>query len=43
MKVSDQSEPAIADFFDQAGFKVDVERRFGEGESMFKNVIFTRK
>jgi FkbM family methyltransferase len=43
IEVNHQSEPAIAEFFAQAGFKVAFERRFGAGEDLFKNLIFTRK
>jgi FkbM family methyltransferase len=44
VEVSDKSEPVITDFFEKAGFMVELERRLAEeGETTFKNIIFTRK
>jgi FkbM family methyltransferase len=44
IEVSDKSEPAITDFFLQAGFIIEFERILAEeGEAIFKNIIFTRK
>jgi hypothetical protein len=44
VEVSDKSEPAITNFFKKAGFMIESERRLTEeGETTFKNTIFTRK
>jgi len=43
VEVSDKSEPAITEFFEKAGFKIEFERRFDEEETIYKNIIFTRK
>jgi FkbM family methyltransferase len=44
IEVSDKSAPAITDFFRRAGFIIEFERRWAEeGETIFKNMIFTRK
>jgi FkbM family methyltransferase len=42
IEVSDTSEPSITKFFQEAGFKIDLERIFQEEERYFKNIIFTR-
>lgn len=43
VEVSDQSETGITDFFATAGFKIEFERRFDDGEIFYKNIIFIRK
>ena len=43
VEVSDQSEPFITGFLENAGFKIAFERRFNEEETFYKNIIFTRK
>lgn len=43
VEVSDKSETAIGEFFEKAGFKIEFERRFEEGATIYKNIIFTRK
>ena len=43
VEVSDKSESGITEFFEKAGFKIEFERRFDEGEIFYKNIIFTRK
>ena len=43
VEVSDKSEPAITEFFEKAGFQIEFERRFEEEETIYKNIIFTRK
>jgi FkbM family methyltransferase len=44
IEVSDKSEPAITDFFHQAGFTIEFQRILAEeGERIFKNIIFTRR
>ena len=43
IEVSDTSELPITKFFQEAGFKIDLERRWEEKERYFKNIIFTRK
>jgi FkbM family methyltransferase len=43
VEVSDKSEPFITEFFANAGFTIDYERRFDEEEAVYKNIIFTRK
>ena len=43
VEVSDKSESAITEFFEKAGFKIEFERRFDDGETFYKNIIFTRK
>jgi FkbM family methyltransferase len=42
IEVSDQSEPAIQQFFMEHGFKVERERRWEEVGKIFKNIIFSR-
>ena len=42
IEVSDTSELPITKFFQEAGFKIDFERRWAEKEGNFKNIIFTR-
>lgn len=42
IEVSDKSEPAIRQFFLESGFKVDMERKWAEGEKVFRNIIFSR-
>jgi FkbM family methyltransferase len=42
IEVSDTSELPITKFFQEAGFKIDFERRWEGKESNFKNIIFTR-
>jgi FkbM family methyltransferase len=42
VEVSERSEPAITEFFEKAGFKIEFERRFDEEETIYKNIIFTR-
>jgi FkbM family methyltransferase len=42
IEVSDTSELPITKFFQEAGFKIDFERRWEEKEGNFKNIIFTR-
>ena len=42
IEVSDTSELFIVKFFQEAGFKIDLERRWEERERYFKNIIFTR-
>jgi hypothetical protein len=41
--VSGKSESVITEFFEKAGFKIEFERRFDDGEIFYKNIIFTRK
>jgi FkbM family methyltransferase len=43
VEVSETSEPFITKFFDQADFKIDFERIFAGEETIFKNIIFTRR
>jgi FkbM family methyltransferase len=43
IEVSDQSEPAIVDFFKKAGFMIELEHLFDVDEGGYKNIIFTRK
>lgn len=43
IEVSGKSESAITEFFKKAGFKIEFERRFDDGEAIYKNIIFTRK
>jgi hypothetical protein len=43
VEVSDKSESGITEFFEKAGFKIEFERRFDEGEIFYKNIIFIRK
>jgi FkbM family methyltransferase len=43
VEVSDNSEPAITEFFERAGFKIEFERRFDDGKIFYKNIIFTRR
>jgi FkbM family methyltransferase len=43
VEVSDNSESAITEFFEKAGFNIEFERRFDDGKTCYKNVIFTRK
>jgi FkbM family methyltransferase len=42
IEVSDTSGPPITKFFQDAGFKIDFERRWEGKERNFKNIIFTR-
>jgi len=42
IEVSDTSEILITKFFQEAGFKIDFERRWAEEDKNFKNIIFTR-
>jgi FkbM family methyltransferase len=42
IEVSDTSIIPITKFFQEAGFKIDLERRFEGKEQNFKNIIFTR-
>jgi FkbM family methyltransferase len=43
IEVSQASEPAVAEFFEKAGFKIAFARPFGDEEATYKNIIFTRK
>jgi FkbM family methyltransferase len=43
IEVSDKSEPAISNFFNQAGFRIEFERAFRTEGAHYKNIIFTRK
>ena len=44
IEVSDKSESDVTDFFHQAGFTIEFERRLAEeGDTICKNMIFTRK
>jgi FkbM family methyltransferase len=44
IEVSDKSESDVTDFFHQAGFIIEFERKLAEeGETIVKNMIFTRK
>ena len=43
IEVSDNSESAITEFFEKAGFTIEFERRFDDGKTFYKNIIFTRK
>jgi FkbM family methyltransferase len=43
VEVSGKSESTITDFFEKAGFKIELERRFDEEEGFCKNIIYTRK
>ena len=43
VEVSDKSESAITKFFEKAGFEIEFERRFEDGEIFYKNIIFARK
>jgi hypothetical protein len=43
VEVSETSEPFITRFFDKADFKIDFERIFEGEETIFKNIIFTRR
>jgi len=43
VEVSDKSELPITKFFEEAGFKIDFERRWAEEEKNYKNIIFSRK
>ena len=38
VEVSDKSELAITEFFEKAGFKIEFERRFEEGATIYKNI-----
>jgi FkbM family methyltransferase len=42
VEVSDQSELAITRFLEQAGFRVEMERKFPGDHISYKNIIFTR-
>ena len=43
VEVSDKSESDITEFFEKAGFKIEFERRFDDGKTFYKNIIFTRQ
>ena len=43
VEVSDKSDSAITEFFESAGFNMEFERRFDDGETFYNNIIFTRK
>jgi FkbM family methyltransferase len=43
IEVSDKSEPAISNFFQKAGFRIENERVLTTDGTGFKNIIFTRK
>jgi FkbM family methyltransferase len=43
IEVSDKSEPAISNFFQKAGFRIEFERTFKTEGPTYKNIIFTRK
>jgi FkbM family methyltransferase len=43
IEVSDKSEPAISNFFHQAGFRIEFERTFKTEGAHYKNIIFARK
>ena len=43
IEVSDKSEPAIAKFFQKAGFRSEFERVLTTDATSYKNIIFTRK
>lgn len=43
VEVSDKSESAIIEFLEKAGFKIEFESRFEGEETIYKNIIFTRK
>jgi hypothetical protein len=45
VEVSDKSEPAITNFFEKAGFMIELERRLiEEGETTFKKYhIYPKK
>lgn len=43
VEVSDKSESDITEFFEKAGFQIESERRFDDGKTFYKNIIFTRK
>jgi FkbM family methyltransferase len=43
VEVSDHSQSTVIEFFQKAGFKIEFERRFDDGKTFFKNIIFTRK
>ena len=43
VEVSETSEPFITRFFDKADFKIDFERIFEGEETIYKNIIFTRR
>ena len=43
VEVSDESEPAILEFFKKAGFVIELEHKFKADGAGYKNIIFTRK
>ena len=43
VEVSDKSELPITKFFQEAGFRIDFEHILDEEETIFKNIIFTRR
>jgi FkbM family methyltransferase len=43
IEVSDKSEPAISNFFQKAGFRIENERVLTTDGTIYKNIIFTRK
>ena len=43
VEVSDKSELLVTKFFQESGFKIDFEHIFDEDETIFKNIIFTRR
>jgi FkbM family methyltransferase len=43
IEVDDKSEPAIANFFHEAGFGIESERALTTDGTGYKNIIFTRK
>jgi FkbM family methyltransferase len=43
VEVSDKSELPIIKFFRESGFSIDLERVLEEEETIFKNIIFTRR
>ena len=43
IEVSDESEPAIVEFFKKAGFIIQLEHIFKADGEGYKNIIFTRK
>jgi FkbM family methyltransferase len=43
IEVSDKSEPAISNFFQKAGFRIEFERVLTTDATSYKNIIFTRK
>jgi len=43
IEVDDKSEPAISNFFQKAGFRIEFERALTTDDTGYKNIIFTRK